>query len=150
MTGPHSTTPRHPGSRRNSRRRHQRRSRHVVAGALILVAVLALVLVFSAGDNGSSAAATPSTGTPLWSARRVPQALVEGVGAQHLQAAMNFADGGDGNCFEVTAGDTVLASNNADAPVLGASTQKVLVAAAALGALGHPSRRVALSHADPR
>jgi len=136
VTGPQHPGPQHPGSRRNARRRHQRRSRHVVASALILVAVLALVLVFSAGDDGSNAAATPSTGTPLWSARRVPQALVEGVGAQHLQAAMNFADGGDGNCFEVTAGDTVLASNNAEAPVLGASTQKVLVAAAALGALG--------------
>ena len=102
----------------------------------MLVAVLALVFAFSGGSDGSDAGATPSGATPLWSARRVPQVLVEGVGAQHLQAALNFAAGGAGNCFEITEGDTVLASQNADTPILGASTQKVLVAAAALAALG--------------
>jgi len=126
----------HPASRRNARRRNDRRSRRLVAGALALAAVLALVFAFSGGSGGSDAAATPSSATPLWSARRVPQVLVEGVGAQHLQGAMNFAAGGTGNCFEVTEGDTVLASQNADTPILGASTQKVLVAAAALSALG--------------
>lgn len=139
MTGPREHPERHPASRRNARRRHDRRSRRVIAGVLVLVAVLALVFAFSGGSDGSDAAATPSGATPLWSARRVPQVLVEGVGAQHLQAAMDFAAGGEGNCFEITEGDTVLASKNADAPVLGASTQKVLVAAAALAALGPDS-----------
>jgi D-alanyl-D-alanine carboxypeptidase/D-alanyl-D-alanine-endopeptidase (penicillin-binding protein 4) len=127
VTGP-QPPPQHPASRRNARRRHDRRSRRLVAGALVLGAVLALVFALSGGSGGSDAAATPSGATPLWSARRVPQVLVEGVGAQHLQAAMSFAAGGAGNCFEVTEGDTVLASENPDTPILGASTQKALAA----------------------
>jgi D-alanyl-D-alanine carboxypeptidase/D-alanyl-D-alanine-endopeptidase (penicillin-binding protein 4) len=125
----------HAASRRNARRRQQRRSRHVVAAILVGVALLALVVAFAGGGGGSGAAATPSAGTPLWSARRVPGAVADGVGAQHLQAAMNLAAGGEGNCYEVTQGDTVLASGNADTPIVGASTQKLLVAAAALAAL---------------
>jgi D-alanyl-D-alanine carboxypeptidase/D-alanyl-D-alanine-endopeptidase (penicillin-binding protein 4) len=100
------------------------------------VALLALVFAFAGGSGGSDAAAAPTSGTPLWSPRRVPGAVVDGVGAQHLQAAMNDAAGGPDNCYEVTQGNTVLASSNADTPIPGASTQKVLVAAAALSALG--------------
>jgi serine-type D-Ala-D-Ala carboxypeptidase/endopeptidase (penicillin-binding protein 4) len=114
------------------------RGRALVAGALVLAAVVALVVAFTSGDSGSDAQATTSAGvaTPLWSVRRVPEPVVEAVGAQHLQAALDVAAPGDGTCFVVSAGNHTLATHGADTPLIGASTQKILVAAAALSTLG--------------
>jgi D-alanyl-D-alanine carboxypeptidase/D-alanyl-D-alanine-endopeptidase (penicillin-binding protein 4) len=67
--------------------------------------------------------------------RRVPQSVVEAVGAQHLQAALT-GSADSASCFVVRAGGQVVASHEADTPMVGASTQKLLVAAAALDALG--------------
>jgi D-alanyl-D-alanine carboxypeptidase/D-alanyl-D-alanine-endopeptidase (penicillin-binding protein 4) len=75
----------------------------------------------------------------LWSVRRVPEPVVDAVGAQHLQSALDAAAPGDGTCFVVNTGNHVLASHGADTPLMGASTQKVLVAAAALSSLGPDS-----------
>ncbi len=111
------------------------RTRAVVAGVLVVAAVIALVVAFSGGGSSSSATPGASVGTPLWSVRRVPQAVVEAVGAQHLQAALDGNAGG-GSCFVVKEGDHVVASHEGDTPIVGASTQKLLVAAAALDALG--------------
>ncbi|HLM19250.1 MAG TPA: hypothetical protein VK549_15625, partial [Acidimicrobiia bacterium] len=110
------------------------RSRVLVAGALLITALGALVLAFTAGDSGSDAQATPSAGlvTPLWSIRRVPEPVVEAVGAQHLQAQLDAAAPGGGTCFVVNADRHTLATHGADTPLTGASTQKLLVAAAAL------------------
>jgi D-alanyl-D-alanine carboxypeptidase/D-alanyl-D-alanine-endopeptidase (penicillin-binding protein 4) len=110
------------------------RTRAIVAAALALGAVVALVIAFS----GESAPASTSTGrlaTPLWSARRVPQPVVDAVGAQRLQRALDQSFGGSGVCFLVQADGHVLASRNADTPLIGASTQKLLVGAAALATL---------------
>jgi D-alanyl-D-alanine carboxypeptidase/D-alanyl-D-alanine-endopeptidase (penicillin-binding protein 4) len=118
------------------------RGRALVAGALLVAAAVALVVAFtSSGDSGTSAAASPVAGvtTPLWSIRRVPEPVVEAVGAQHLQTALDAAAPGDGTCFVVSAGNHVLASHGADTPLIGASTQKLLVAAAALSVLGPDS-----------
>jgi D-alanyl-D-alanine carboxypeptidase/D-alanyl-D-alanine-endopeptidase (penicillin-binding protein 4) len=114
------------------------RGRALVAGALVVAAVVALVVAFTSGDSGSSAQATTSTAlsTPLWSVRRVPQPVVEAVGAQHLQGALDAAAPGDGTCFVVSAGNHILATHGAETPLIGASTQKLLVAAAALSTLG--------------
>ena len=112
------------------------RTRAVVASVLAVAAVVALVVAFSGGGGGSGAATAATTGgTPLWSVRRVPQAVVEAVGAQHLQTALDGGAGG-GSCFVVKEGDHVVASHEGDTPIVGASTQKLLVAAAALDALG--------------
>jgi D-alanyl-D-alanine carboxypeptidase/D-alanyl-D-alanine-endopeptidase (penicillin-binding protein 4) len=118
------------------------RPRAVAAGVLVIAAVVALVVAFTTGGSGSSAQATTPTAavaTPLWSVRRVPEPVVEAVGAQHLQSALDAAAPGDGTCFVVNAGDHTLATHGADTPLIGASTQKLLVAAAALAVLGPDS-----------
>jgi D-alanyl-D-alanine carboxypeptidase/D-alanyl-D-alanine-endopeptidase (penicillin-binding protein 4) len=122
----------------------------LLAGALVVAAVVALVVAFTTGGSASTAAAPP-TGpgltTPVWSVRRVPEPVVEAVGAQHLQKALDAAVPGDGTCFVVNAGNHVLATHGADTPLIGASTQKLLVATAALAILGpdttFPTRAVA-------
>ncbi len=117
------------------------RGRALVAGVLLVAAAVALVVAFTAGGPGSNAEAQvgPGAATPLWSVRRVPEPVVEAVGAQHLQAALDAAAPGDGTCFVVSAGNHTLATHGADTPLIGASTQKILVAAAALSILGPDS-----------
>jgi len=121
------------------------RGRVLVAGALVVAAAIALVVALAAGSSGGSsgsvASATSAAAltTPLWSVRRVPEPVVEAVGAQHLQAALDAAAPGDGTCFVVNAGNHTIATHGADTPLIGASTQKLLVAAAALSVLGPDS-----------
>ena len=121
-----------------SRDRCLMRPRALVAGALIVAAVVVLVVAFTSGSSGADAQATTgaAVATPLWSVRRFPEPVVEAVGAQHLQSALDAAAPGDGTCFVVSAGNHVLATHGADTPLIGASTQKLLVAAAALSVLG--------------
>jgi D-alanyl-D-alanine carboxypeptidase/D-alanyl-D-alanine-endopeptidase (penicillin-binding protein 4) len=107
----------------------------VAAAVLAIAAVIAGVLAFTSDDTSSSAAPRLAS-TPLWSARRVPQAIVDAVGAQRLQGVLDADLGGDGTCFLVDGSGAQLASHNPDMPLIGASTQKVLVAAATLATLG--------------
>jgi D-alanyl-D-alanine carboxypeptidase/D-alanyl-D-alanine-endopeptidase (penicillin-binding protein 4) len=116
------------------------RGRALVAGALLVAAAVALVVAFTSGSDSeahadSGAAAT----TPLWSVRRIPEPVVEAVGALHLQSALDAATPGDTTCFVVQAGNHTLATRGADTPLIGASTQKLLAAAAALSILGPDS-----------
>jgi D-alanyl-D-alanine carboxypeptidase/D-alanyl-D-alanine-endopeptidase (penicillin-binding protein 4) len=118
------------------------RPRALVAGVLAVAAAIALVVAFTTGGSGTAAQATtpiPALATPLWSVRRVPEPIVDAVGAQHLQAALDTAAPGDGTCFVVSANGHTLATHGADTPLIGASTQKLLVAAAALSTLGPDS-----------
>ncbi len=114
-----------------------------MAGVLLVAAVVALVVAFTTGGSGSNAEAQvgPGATTPLWSVRRVPEPVVEAVKAAHatLQQALDAAAPGDGTCFVVSAGNHMLATHGADTPLIGASTQKILVAAAALSILGPDS-----------
>ncbi len=84
--------------------------------------------------SGPSDVATP--GTPAWSSRRVPQPIVDAVGAQRLQAALDATTAGTDTCFLVDEGGAPLASHNGDAPLIPASTQKLLTASVVLSALG--------------
>lgn len=111
------------------------RTRAFVAALLAVAALVALVLAFR-GDSSAARSASGRLTTPLWSARRLPQPLVDGVGDQHLQRALDQAFPGNGVCYLVQADGRVLASRNADTPLVGASTQKLLVAAASLATLG--------------
>ena len=114
------------------------RNRSLVAGVLLVAAVVALVVAFTTGGSGSNAEAQagPGVTTPLWSVRRVPEPVVEAVGTMRLQQALDAAAPGNGTCFVVAAGNRTLASHNPDTPLTGASTQKLLTATAALSILG--------------
>jgi D-alanyl-D-alanine carboxypeptidase/D-alanyl-D-alanine-endopeptidase (penicillin-binding protein 4) len=108
----------------------------VVATVLVIGAVVAVALAFTDDDAVSGTSTGPAVGTPLWSARRVPQPLVDAVGAQRLQRALAEEFGGERTCFLVDGSGAQLAIHNPDTPLIGASTQKVLVAAAMLSSLG--------------
>lgn len=110
----------------------------LTAALFAIAAVVAGVFAFT-GSDSRSAAAPDVASTPLWSVRRVPSAVVDAVGAQRLQGVLDADLGGDGTCFLVNGGSTLLASHNPDSPLIGASTQKVLVAAATLAILGPDS-----------
>lgn len=106
---------------------------------LALVAVGCAVLAFTRGDSTLAAGDAPDTlETALWSPRRVPQPLVDAVGAQRLQGALDeaVAVGGVDSCFVVTEGGAPLASHGDDVGLVPASTQKLLTAAAALAVIG--------------
>jgi D-alanyl-D-alanine carboxypeptidase len=108
----------------------------VVAALLVLAAVVAVVVAFT-DDNSRSASAAPNVAaTPIWSARRVPQPIVDAVGAQRLQHVLDENFGGNGTCFVVDGSGAQLASHNPDAPLMGASTQKIFIAVAMLATLG--------------
>ncbi|MEX2100253.1 MAG: D-alanyl-D-alanine carboxypeptidase, partial [Acidimicrobiia bacterium] len=110
------------------------RTRAIVAALLIVGAVVA-VFVALGGESAPAAQPTSRLGTPLWSARRAPQPLVDGVGAQRLQRALDQSFNGTGVCFLVQSDGRVLASHEATTPLIGASTQKLLVGAAALATM---------------
>jgi D-alanyl-D-alanine carboxypeptidase/D-alanyl-D-alanine-endopeptidase (penicillin-binding protein 4) len=107
----------------------------VVATLLVLAAGVVMVVAFVGDDSQSSAAPRVAT-TPVWSVRRVPQPVVDAVGAQHLQNVLDRDFGGDNTCFYVMGSGAQLAAHNVDTPLIGASTQKILVAAATLTELG--------------
>ena len=80
--------------------------------------------------------AAPRRGHTALVAAPRPQPLVDAVGAQRLQAVLDTDIGGDGTCFLVDGSGAQLAAHNPDMPLVGASTQKLLVAAAMLSTFG--------------
>jgi len=116
-------------------------TRRVLAALLVVAAAVVTFVAFSGGDSGAGPATTsaPAAATPLWSVRRVPEPVADAVGEQHLQAALDAAAPGTGTCFVVQVGNHTVAAHQGDVPLIGASTQKLLVAAAALEILGPDS-----------
>jgi serine-type D-Ala-D-Ala carboxypeptidase/endopeptidase (penicillin-binding protein 4) len=102
---------------------------------LVAIACLA-VAVLSRAPAASDPSDTAAPGTPAWSARRVPQPIVDAVGAQRLQSALDATTAGTDTCFLVDEGGAPLASHNGDAPLIPASTQKLLTASVVLSVLG--------------
>lgn len=111
-----------------------------LAVVLAVVGLACAVLAVSAGDGARPASAGGARATgdhaAAWSARRVPQPIVDAVGAQRLQAALADALGATPGCVVVDAGGAAIASIGADLPLIPASTQKILTSAAALAVLG--------------
>jgi D-alanyl-D-alanine carboxypeptidase/D-alanyl-D-alanine-endopeptidase (penicillin-binding protein 4) len=111
-------------------------ARRWIAAILAVGALVALVVAFTGDPSASGAAPAPAASTPLWSARRFPQPIVDAVGGQRLQAAMDREVGGATTCFMVEDDGALIAQSNTDLPLVPASAQKLFVAAAALDALG--------------
>jgi len=105
---------------------------------LVVGAVACGVLALQAGDDEARAETAAPLATPLWSPRRVPQPIVDAVGAVKLQVALDEVSGGVSACALVTDGngDTVLAAHSPETPLIAASTVKVLTGVAALATLG--------------
>jgi D-alanyl-D-alanine carboxypeptidase/D-alanyl-D-alanine-endopeptidase (penicillin-binding protein 4) len=114
-------------------------ARRWIAGLLVVGALVALVVAFTGDPSASGAAPAPAAATPLWSARRVPQPIVDAVGGQRLQGEMDRSVGGASTCFMVEDDGAFVAGSNVDLPLVPASTQKLYTAAAALEVLGPDS-----------
>jgi D-alanyl-D-alanine carboxypeptidase/D-alanyl-D-alanine-endopeptidase (penicillin-binding protein 4) len=109
--------------------------RRTIALVLVTAAFGCAYLAFR--DNGAPAAAseTRRLATPLWSPRRVPQPIVDAVGAQRLQSQIDAEAGGQA-CVVVNAGAGDVASHNPAVPMTPASTEKLLTSLAVLSTLG--------------
>lgn len=82
-------------------------------------------------------ATAPAAPRPLWSPERLPALLAEAQGSVELARAADTLLGGlPSSCLVVYEDDRPVLTRRPDLPLTPASTQKVLVAAAALHALG--------------
>ena len=95
----------------------------------------------AAQDQPSTATGDPAT-TPLLSARRIPDLLVQPVARRNLAARLDaFVEGNPaGTCIAVTDAGVDLYGSKADEPMMPASTEKILTAHAALSTLGPDTR----------
>lgn len=107
---------------------------------LALGAVVSGVLAFQSGDSVRAADSEPALATAMWSPRRVPQPLVDAVGAQRLQAALTAEVAGINACFVVDEGGAPIAAQGLDLQFIPASTLKLVTAAVALEVLGADAR----------
>lgn len=126
--------------------------RRVVVALLLAGALGCGTAAALAGDDRAAGRApAPSLLTPAWSPRRVPQPFVDAVGAARLQRALDTAMNGSDGCFRVLSAAGPVASRAAEAPYIGASTQKLFTAAAALAVLGADTRLTtrAVAASDP-
>ncbi|HEU5302028.1 MAG TPA: D-alanyl-D-alanine carboxypeptidase/D-alanyl-D-alanine-endopeptidase [Acidimicrobiia bacterium] len=109
-----------------------------MAALLAVVGIACAVLALATSDGARPASARADVGvrTAAWSARRVPQPIVDAVGAQRLQTALAEALGATPACVVVDSGGAAIASIGSDVPLIPASTQKILTVAVALAVLG--------------
>jgi D-alanyl-D-alanine carboxypeptidase/D-alanyl-D-alanine-endopeptidase (penicillin-binding protein 4) len=108
-----------------------------VSGALAAAALVCAGLAVLDSGAASGGRSLPTLGTPLWSTRRVPTLLVDAVGSQRLQAALNGELAGEPtSCYVVAEGAEPIATHNPDTPLVPASTQKLLTTTAAVAILG--------------
>jgi serine-type D-Ala-D-Ala carboxypeptidase/endopeptidase (penicillin-binding protein 4) len=118
----------------------------VIGGNIAIRRIVAVILITAAAgcgylalrDDDAPAATTdaPRLATPLWSPRRVPQPLVDAVGAQRLQSGLDAELAANQNCVIVTDGAGELASKSPNTVLAPASTEKLLTAVVALSTMG--------------
>jgi len=110
--------------------------RRLVALVLVAAAFGCAYFALRSDDSPAAAGSRQRLATPLWSPRRVPQPVVDAVGAQRLQSQLDAEIGSGQACVVVNAGAGDVASRNAAVPLAPASTQKLLTSMAALSTLG--------------
>jgi serine-type D-Ala-D-Ala carboxypeptidase/endopeptidase (penicillin-binding protein 4) len=110
--------------------------RRGVSLVLVTAAVACAYLALRGGDTPAATTGSPRLSTPLWSPRRVPQPLVDAVGAQRLQSRLDAELGGSESCVIVTDGAGEIASRSPNSAMAPASTEKLLTAVATLSTLG--------------
>lgn len=133
-------------AREGRHRRDGGRRRWVVPGALLLAllgAVLGAVVVEARVPSSAAASPLPEVGTPVLSVRRAPSVLAAPVADRRLRADLQAWSAGapPGSCAVVTdPDDEVVLDLRGEAPLLPASTQKLVTATAALLQLGPDAR----------
>jgi D-alanyl-D-alanine carboxypeptidase/D-alanyl-D-alanine-endopeptidase (penicillin-binding protein 4) len=118
--------------------------RWALCAALVIGAVVVVAVGFPRASGDTHTADIRIASTPLWSPRRLPGPFVDPLNSEReraaalaYQRALDAEVARFGNaCFVVARGSTVLATHNAEVPLLPASTQKLLTAAASLTTLG--------------
>lgn len=85
-------------------------------------------------------AGPPPAPVALWSPARVPAVLAEAQGTVELEAAVDDLLGELSACVVVHEGDRLVLARHPELPLTPASTQKILVGAAALSVLGEDFR----------
>jgi serine-type D-Ala-D-Ala carboxypeptidase/endopeptidase (penicillin-binding protein 4) len=110
--------------------------RRSVSLVLVTAAVACAYLALRGGDTPAATTGSPRLSTPLWSPRRVPQPLVDAVGAQRLQSRLDAELGASESCVIVTDGAGEIASRSPNSAMAPASTEKLLTAVATLSTLG--------------
>ncbi len=116
------------------------RSVRAVAVVTATVAVVALVLGFRPAPASEPVERDATPLVPVFSARRLPHDLADEIGAMQLPLrAGELLDGRDA-CLVVEDGDQVLLDRRGGASLVPASSQKLLVGAAALSVLGPEHR----------
>lgn len=132
-----------PDTRARLTRRRRARSR-AVAAALTVGGLACLGLGIRAdpapANTRSSAAEAPSLRTSIWSPRRAPALFADAVTIAGLRNQLAAVVGTTDACVAVNDDSGPLVDINATRPLAAASTQKLLVAAAALSVLG-PTHR---------
>jgi serine-type D-Ala-D-Ala carboxypeptidase/endopeptidase (penicillin-binding protein 4) len=118
------------------------------------LAVISLLSGWLALRPETSGAAADTAARPLWSPDRLPALLAEAQGTADLERAVDhlLAQSGARSCLTVYEGERPVLLRHADQALIPASTQKILVAIAALTTLGPDFRyetRV-ISDAPPR
>lgn len=141
--------PRHLGSRSMPQHRTRSRCRAVPAAAVVVVCV---VLAAACGGGGATtsgrpAVASPGEGraslaTPVLSARRAPELLRSTITGEQIRGALApvLAQAPASSCIVVSTGGRAVVAKDAEAPMVPASTLKILTGAAVLEALDPGSR----------
>ena len=102
------------------------------------LAVVSVVCGFLALRPPSSGAAVETAPRPVWAPERLPALLAEAQGTADLERAVDelLARSGARTCLAVYEGERPVLLRRPEQPLIPASTQKILVGAAALAILG--------------
>jgi len=115
-------------------------TRRIIALVLVIGAVGCAFLALRSDSGPAASAQKPRLSTPLWSPRRVPQPIVDAVGAQRLQSRLDAELGAGQSCVVVNAGSGDVASHNPSLALAPASTEKLLTSLAVMSAVGSDSK----------